>query len=127
MTNATATPAPAVTSVRRTGPGAWLVIFTDGMRYPMSGGYRNEADVLDSAVHHRIEAQVRHPHHAGAFTVARLNLEVDGAWATIPGRYDCRDDAELAAQRLTRETGVAHESFFGEAEGYYEPPSYIEP
>jgi len=123
MNTSTDTAAPTVTSVRRTAPGEWLVVFTDGLRYPMAGGFRDEADVLESAIAGRAKAQELRP---GCYTVARADADFAGCWATLPARYDSRDRAEVLAQALTRETGVEHASFFGEAESYYEPADYIE-
>ena len=116
--------APAILSVRKTGPGAWLVIFTDGLRFPMVGGYHDEAHARECAIASRIGAQVAHPHHVGAYTIG-VEDQVGFRTVEAAGRFDTRDAAELAAQNLTDSTGIEHASFFGTCESYDEP-DYVE-
>lgn len=119
MTNTIeSTSAPAIASVRKVAPGEWIVVFVDGMCYPMSGGFRDETDVRESALYHRAKNRVCEPWKAQSYTVARA--ESDTCYVTVAdaGRFDCRDYAELVAQNLTRATGVEHASFFGRGEDY---------
>lgn len=109
---------PEIRSIRKTGPGAWIVTFVDGLRYSMAGGFRDEADVRESAIDGRQKARTS-TRIGTPYTVATG----DGGYArTVEGKgFATRDEADIAAQRLTDDTGTEHYSVFGEVEGYYEP------
>jgi len=116
---------PRIRTIRKTGPGAWIVIFTDGLRFPMVGGYHDEAHARECAIASRIDAQVAHPHHVGAYTIG-VDDHVGFRTVEAAGRFDTRDAAELAAQNLTDSTGLEHASFFGTCESYNEPAEWVE-
>lgn len=110
-----------IRSTRKTGPGAWLVTFADGLRYPCVGGFRDERDVREHCIDVRRDAQ--QTIRPGWYTIARDHGDHFRTVADA-GRFDTRDAADLAAQKLTDETGIEHASFFGQAESYNDAARY---